>query len=343
MWVPGLVRCEDRLDGPVVRLGHELVDDYLEFVAARARPNTVLAYAYDLKVFFDVVGKGPVEVTTVDVLGFITAQRAPRGGKNVVRIADGEAGLSARTIRRRLSAVSGLYSYLMACGVVAEDPVPRGMATRRTRRRAQRGMPLIRAPKTLPRVLSPDEVNVLMGALRTFRDRAMVEAMVLGGLRRAEVLGLRFEDIKPGERRVFVADGKGGHQRLVPVSSRFFVTLAAYLDTERPEEASTDQVFVVLKGPNRGGPLTARGLDEVLRGARHRAGLSHGTYHQLRHTCLTRLREAGMSLEAIQAQAGHRSIESTRIYLHLSDGWLADQYRAAQQAIDAQAGIGGGR
>jgi site-specific recombinase XerD len=327
----------------VVRLGHELVDDYLEFVAARARPNTVLAYAYDLKVFFDVVGKGPVEVTTVDVLGFITAQRAPRGGKNVVRIADGEAGLSARTIRRRLSAVSGLYSYLMACGVVAEDPVPRGMATRRTRRRAQRGMPLIRAPKTLPRVLSPDEVNVLMGALRTFRDRAMVEAMVLGGLRRAEVLGLRFEDIKPGERRVFVAHGKGGHQRLVPVSSRFFVTLAAYLDTERPEEASTDQVFVVLKGPNRGGPLTARGLDEVLRGARHRAGLSHGTCHQLRHTCLTRLREAGMSLEAIQAQAGHRSIESTRIYLHLSDGWLADQYRTAQQAIDAQAGIGGGR
>ena len=343
MWVPSLVRCEDRLDGPVVRLGHELVDDYLEFVAARARPNTVLAYAYDLKVFFDVVGKGPVEVTTVDVLGFITAQRAPRGGKNVVRIADGEAGLSARTIRRRLSAVSGLYSYLMACGVVAEDPVPRGMATRRTRRRAQRGMPLIRAPKTLPRVLSPDEVNVLMGALRTFRDRAMVEAMVLGGLRRSEVLGLRFEDIKPGERRVFVADGKGGHQRLVPVSSRFFVTLAAYLDTERPEAASTDQVFVVLKGPNRGGPLTARGLDEVLRGARHRAGLSHGTCHQLRHTCLTRLREAGMSLEAIQAQAGHRSIESTRIYLHLSDGWLADQYRAAQQAIDAQAGIGGGR
>lgn len=343
MWVPGLVRCEDRLDGPVVRLGHELVDDYLEFVAARARPNTVLAYAYDLKVFFEIVGKDPVEVTTVDVLGFITAQRAPRGGKNVVRIADGEAGLSARTIRRRLSAVSGLYSYLMACGVVAEDPVPRGMATRRTRRRAQRGMPLIRAPKTLPRVLSPDEVNALMGALRTFRDRAMVEAMVLGGLRRSEVLGLRFEDIKPGERRVFVADGKGGHQRLVPVSSRFFVTLAAYLDTERPEAASTDQVFVVLKGPNRGGPLTARGLDEVLRGARHRAGLSHGTCHQLRHTCLTRLREAGMSLEAIQAQAGHRSIESTRIYLHLSDGWLADQYRAAQQAIDAQAGIGGAR
>jgi site-specific recombinase XerD len=50
-----------------------------------------------------------------------------------------------------------------------------------------------------------------------------------------------------------------------------------------------------------------------------------------------------MSLEALQAQAGHRSIESTRIYLHLADGWLADQYRQAQEAIDAQAGIGGGQ
>src|SRR6266536_4016993 len=59
--------------------------------------------------------------------------------------------------------------------------------------------------------------------------------------------------------------------------------------------------------------------------------------HQLRHTCLTQLRKAGMSLEAVQAQAGHASIESTRIYLHLGDDWLASQYRPAAEAIDAQA------
>ena len=57
---------------------------------------------------------------------------------------------------------------------------------------------------------------------------------------------------------------------------------------------------------------------------------------ELRHTCLTRLREAGMALEAVQAQAGHVSIETTRIYLHLSDSWLADEYRRAAEAIDAQ-------
>src|SRR5207245_2897311 len=100
--------------------------------------------------------------------------------------------------------------------------------------------------------------------------------------------------------------------------------------------ADTDRLFLVLKGPRRGQPLSAYGLDEVMEGARRRAGLTRGTCHELRHTCLTRLREAGMSLEAVQAQAGHVSIETTRIYLHLTDDWLAGQYRRAAEAIDAQ-------
>ena len=82
--------------------------------------------------------------------------------------------------------------------------------------------------------------------------------------------------------------------------------------------------------------MSAAGLDEIIDGARRRAGLAHATCHELRHTCLTRLREAGMSLEAVQAQAGHASIETTRVYLHLADDWLAAQYRKAAEAIDAQ-------
>jgi integrase/recombinase XerD len=179
--------------------------------------------------------------------------------------------------------------------------------------------------------------NALLPALRTRRDRAMVQAMLLGGLRRCEVLGLRLGDVSAGERRLFIADGKGGRQRIVPASSRFFAALGGYLDEERPRTSSTDRVFVVLKGPNRGRPLSAAGLDEVLAGARARAGLGRLTCHQLRHTCFTRLREAGMALEAIQAQAGHASIESTRIYLHLANDWLAGEYLRAAAAIDAQA------
>ena len=73
-------------------------------------------------------------------------------------------------------------------------------------------------------------------------------------------------------------------------------------------------------------------------GARSRGAViaGGGSCHELRHTCLTRLREAGMALEAVQAQAGHASIESTRIYLHLADDWLASQYRRAAEVIDAQ-------
>jgi site-specific recombinase XerD len=164
-------------------------------------------------------------------------------------------------------------------------------------------------------VLSPAEVDALTAALRTHRDRAMVAAMVLGGLRRCEVLGLRLADLRVGQRRVFIADGKGGHQRLVPVSGRFFTVVAAYLDLERPPDAGTDRVFVVLTGPRRGQPLSASGIDEVLSGARRRAGLARATCHQLRHTCLTRLREAGMALEAIQGPGRARL---HRVHPHLS-------------------------
>lgn len=195
----------------------------------------------------------------------------------------------------------------------------------------------MRAPRrTLPRILTPLEVDALTGALRTHRDRAMVAAMLLGGLRRCEVLGLTMGDVRAAERRLFIAHGKGGHQRLVPISSRFFEHLKAYLEAERPADADTDAVFLVLKRPRRGQPLTASGIDQVLDGARSRAGLVHASCHELRHTCLTRLREAGMPLEAVQAQAGHASIESTRIYLHLADDWLASQYRRAAEVIDAQ-------
>lgn len=191
-------------------------------------------------------------------------------------------------------------------------------------------------------MLAPQEVVALTAALRTLRDQAMVSLMVHAGLRRCEVLGLRFGDVNVGDRRVFIADGKGGHQRLVPVVPDFFVLLASYLADERPADGTHDQVFVVLKGPHRGRPLTPAGLDQILDGARTRAGLTHATCHELRHTCFTRPREAGMALEAIQAQAGHASIETTRIYLHLSNNWLAGEYQRAMAILDSWDNEGGG-
>lgn len=334
-----LIRSRGPSGEPVARLGTPLLDEYLDFVAGRCRPNTVLAVAYDLRVFFAVVGKPPKRVRPGDVLAFITSQRTGRPAEQGLLWAlddDEPGGVSAATVRRRLSSVSGLFAFLQARGDVSANPVPRGLPTRRERTRPRQGVPLVRTTRTLPRVLAPGEVDALTAALRTHRDAAMVAAMLFGGLRRCEVLGLRLDDVRVGERRVFIADGKGGHQRLVPISGRFFTALGAYLDDERPARPGTDRVFLALQCPRRGQPLSVRGLDEVLTGARRRAGLEHATCHELRHTCLTRLREAGMALEAVQAQAGHASIESTRIYLHLADDWLASQYRKAAEVIDAQ-------
>lgn len=315
------------------KLGHPVLDRYLAFVASRCRPNTVLATASDLRAFFAIVAKEPEQVVTADVLRFIAEQRRPRGDGRVVRLADGESGLSSRTIKRRLSSVSGLFSWLVLLEEIVGNPVPRGLETRRQPGR-RNNVPLIRTPRTLPQVLDPDEVDALLASLRRWRDRAMVEAMLLGGLRRCEVLGLRMEDLRLGEARVFIHEGKGGHQRLVPISARFFRSLARYLENERPAVADPTAVFVVLKGPRRGQPLSADGLDQIVLSARHRAGLTHLSCHELRHTCLTRLREAGMALEAVQAQAGHRSIESTRLYLHLANDWLAAEYHRASETVE---------
>src|ERR1039458_5232612 len=108
---PYLVRAASPAGDDRYSLGHPLVDRYLEFVAGRVRPNTLRAVAFDLKTFFNVIDKDPAEVVAADVFDFLAHQR---GDRRVVRMSDGESGLSARTIARRLSSVSGFYSYLVA-------------------------------------------------------------------------------------------------------------------------------------------------------------------------------------------------------------------------------------
>ena len=127
---PCLVRFVSGSGQVRYRLGDGLVDRYLEFVAGRCRPDTLRAVAFDLKTFFTVIAKGPVQVTAADVFEFLADQR---GDRTAVRLADRESGLSARTIARRLSSVSGLYASLVARGdtPVQVNPVPRGLLTRR--------------------------------------------------------------------------------------------------------------------------------------------------------------------------------------------------------------------
>ena len=98
--------------------GVPLAEVYLEFLAGRCRPNTVLAAASDLKVFFSVVGRPPEQVRPGDVLAFITAQRTGRtgghGALQPLELGGEPGGVSAATVRRRLSIVSGFFAFLQA-------------------------------------------------------------------------------------------------------------------------------------------------------------------------------------------------------------------------------------
>jgi integrase/recombinase XerD len=164
----------------------------------------------------------------------------------------------------------------------------------------------------------------------------MVAAMVLGGLRRCEVLGLRLDDLRAAERRLFIAEGKGGRQRLIPVLGRFFTAVAAYLDAERPADAGPTGSSWCSRVRAAVSRCRLRALMKCWLPPAAGPGWTTQPATSCATTCLTRLREAGMALEAVQAQAGHASIESTRIYLHLADDWLAAQYRKAAEVIDAQ-------
>jgi len=310
-------------------LGVPEVDDYLGFLKHRCRFNTWMSYGYDLQVFLNVVRKPVAAVTPADIFTFIRQQReVPVRNGRKEELASLGMGLSSRTIQRRLATISSLYAYLLTRGdtPLRINPVPRGLPVRSEFRGNDTGLtPLLRTPQTLPRPLENEEINVFLSSLRTQRDRAMVLLMLLGGLRKSEALGLTLGDLDFGQRAVLVREGKGGHQRRVPVSDVALEATLRYLNEERPA-SSSPKVFLVLKGPRRGQPLTVAALDTIIDYHRQRVGTPGIQCHRLRHTCFTRLRQAGMSLEAIQSQAGHRSILSTRIYLHLCLKELREEY-----------------
>jgi integrase/recombinase XerD len=315
-------------DGQLVKLslGLDLVDDYLDFLRCRCRPNTWINYAHDLKVFFTAVNKPVNAITTADVFHFMQLQRPS---------SDPSQGVCIRTLKRRLCAVSGLYGYLLTRDdtEIARNPVPAGLMLRgQVSDTRPRSAPLLRAPQGLPQIVPVAQIQKFLASLNCYRDKAMVLLMALGGLRRAEVLAVKLDDLNLVQRTVMVREGKGGRQRVCCVAPLFFQVLDHYLQEERLQTTETT-LFVVLKGPRRGQPLSVSGLNTIFAHHRRLAGTPEVTCHRLRHTCFTMLREAGMSLEALQQQAGHQSLNTTRVYIHLTNQALRAEYLKVSEQI----------
>ena len=334
------------VEGRITRLslGVEEVDEYLKFLQYRCRPNTWLSYGYDLQIFLNFIRKPLLEVTSADILAFIDSQQSvPNRQGRTNGLSSKGPGLSNRTINRRLAAVASLYEYLRVFHDLPgnKNPVPRSLAKRNVfwanRYRNTASLALIRVPQTLPRPLDPEEIDPFVNSLLTHRDKAMVMLMLLAGLRKSEVLKLGMKDIDFGQHTLMVREGKGGHQRVVAISDTGLRELISYLNKERPASGS-DKVFLVVKGKNRGKPLTVRALDTIIEYHRKKAKTPGVQCHRMRHTCFTRLRQGGMSLEALQAQAGHSSINTTRIYLHLCPKELQQEYLQMSDQLFSSSG-----
>ncbi|GAB3864161.1 tyrosine recombinase XerC [Nocardioides maradonensis] len=323
-------------------------NEFLAHLRSRAfSPATVRAYAYDvvnLGRFLQNQRIALLVVAPMDVFRWVDWQgvAAPPSGGKVVRLKPRSA--APATINRRVAAVRALFEFLVMTGARESNPVPaprRGQGLRPTSRgllghlgpgRTRSGGRLVREQRRLPESLDLDDVQMFLSGLRTHRDRAMVLAMVLGGLRSAEVRGLLLRDVDPGRRRLRVL-GKGGRERVVPVDGAFFAEVGAYLRHERPPGLATPECFVVLRGPTTGAPVSEAGLRSLFRRHREASGAIRVRPHRLRHTYGTELAAAGIDLLALRELMGHASPETTGRYVHLSVEHLAAEYAAARAAL----------
>ncbi len=173
-------------------------------------------------------------------------------------------------------------------------------------------IPYGKKPKTLPSVLSPEEVVQLIQSAQPGRQRVMVQTAYACGLRINELLHLRVTDIDSARMVVVVRQGKGRKDRLAPLSSHLLADLRGYWRQYRP-------ATWLFPGLNVGQPLTDgtfhRWFQELVRRAGFRKRV---TCHTLRHSFATHLLEAGVDLVTLQALLGHSHVRSTVGYLHIS-------------------------
>ena len=287
---------------------HGWIDSYLDHIRVERAlaKNTLEAYARDLNGLADHVGGGvdPAEVG-VEVLSSLMVDNVRRG-------------LSARSNARQLSALRGLFRFLVRERTVVEDP---------TR--------LLDCPRTtprLPRVLTFEQVERLLAAPDPTTDRgtlhaAMLHLMYASGLRVSELCALSVGDLDL-ERGIVRARGKGGKRRLVPVGEVALVHVGRYLRDVRPKRTRPNQT-VLFVSP-RGGRFTRQGFWKIIR--RHAAGAGISPLpspHRLRHSFATHLLRGGADLRAVQAMLGHADLGTTEIYTHVSPDHVREAHAKA--------------
>jgi site-specific recombinase XerD len=186
-------------------------------------------------------------------------------------------------------------------------------------------IPYARRRKTVPVILSPEEVAAFLEAVESRRDRVALTTAYATGLRASEVVTLRIHDIDSSRMVILVANGKGGKQRYVMLSPTLLSILRAYWDIERPRRP---WLFPGLGGEK---PLDRCALNAACAAAVEAAGLrKRATVHALRHAFATHLHEQGTDIRIIQALLGHNQLSTTARYVNVSTSTIA----AAQSPLE---------
>lgn len=234
-------------------------------------------------------------------------------------------GISPGSIQRKVSAARGFYRWLQAQGLVEANPLANVKGPRK--------------PRRLPSFLTYDEVTALVSSPQgsrpqAIRDRAILELLYATGMRVSEIVSLDLDDVDLDGQAIRVV-GKGNKERMVVMGEPAREALERYLREARPKLAAGAERALFL---NRdGGRLSVRRVQLMLRKYAAAAGLGKRAYpHLLRHTFATHLLDGGADLRVVQELLGHANVNTTQVYLHVTE---ERQRKVVEASLDTIARI----
>jgi site-specific recombinase XerD len=305
-------------------------------------PKTIAAYGDSLNDYLSFCARcdlTPTTVTREQIATYVQdLTTRPRARPSRVRTLDAPAGLANATIQLRLTVVRLYHDHLVETQVRSDNPVGRGRYTPGNAFGGKRDRALFARHQKLPWIPSDDQWHTILTSLReeSPRNRLMLLLAYDGALRRGELLGLRVDDLDVAFRhvRVRAESAKNGAARTVFYSEATSRALAVYLPQRRALSAAPGPLFLSQSRRNRAQPLSPLMWSKIVAGLAARAGLPQFTTHTPRHLRLTHMARAGLDLHKIALYAGHRSLQTTMLYIHLSGVELVEAVTRGMAGID---------
>lgn len=297
--------------------------------------NTLLAYGRALESLIETAGPlGDARLDSDAVHAFLAhLKRTPSRHKTTAG-----KNLAPATIKQRVVGLRAYADYLVDRGLLDRNPVTRGSIRRTPEGEAipvRRGV--VPERQRLPRLPSDEQWARLLAALRTrsVRDKLMFMLAYDGALRRDELVTLRLDDFDFSARQITVRaeHTKGGRQRTVVYSPVTGDILRAYLPERRGLVPNTQFVFLSASPRNRARPVGGYTWGLLAAALAREADVPGFSTHTLRHLRLTDLARAGLDVTEIARFAGHRSLESTMLYIHLSGRDMARAFERASRGL----------